>query len=84
MPVSSAFGIRVLLATIPPLAACSRHGDTGHESDVTPESEFLEVDPETIRLLTAESTKASNHVHVRDVGPGLRARRRGTAIAIGA
>src|SRR5215203_2104215 len=37
MPVSSAFGIRVLLAMITPLVACSRHRDTGHESDVTPE-----------------------------------------------
>src|ERR1017187_9478734 len=38
MPVSSAFGILVLLAMIPPPVTCSRHGDTGHESNVTPES----------------------------------------------
>jgi hypothetical protein len=37
MPVSSAFGIRVLPAVIPPSVARFRHGDTGHESDVTPE-----------------------------------------------
>src|SRR5215203_3101135 len=41
MPVISAGGIRVLLAMIPPLVACSRHGDTGRESDVTGRGDIL-------------------------------------------
>lgn len=37
MPVSSAFGIRVVLAMILPPVTCVRHEDTGHEPNVTPE-----------------------------------------------
>jgi len=35
-PVSSAFGIRVLLAMFSSRCRCLRHEDTGHETDVTP------------------------------------------------
>src|SRR4028118_1502080 len=41
MPVSSAFGIRVLLTMVPPPVSYSRHRDAVHESDVTPEQGIL-------------------------------------------